>query len=119
MKLSEALRIAVDNHLSPVFGEGVYQLCNCVAVAVDCGEIPEETKKPLRQRIVNRLGSNFMISAVRQELGGDFDATWYVQESQNIRFMFAEFLALELEDEGLEAEWKSFMNQMLDGDSND
>lgn len=96
MKKSEAIRLAVDRYLSPVFGENTYQLCNCVQRLYQAGDLPAHEATRIKDKITYFLGNITMTGAHEQHYSNYEE---YKTTAQDLRFMFAEFLALMWEDE--------------------
>lgn len=101
MKKSEAIREAVDRYLSPIYGKDTYQLCNCLQRLYAAGDLPRKRCIEMTNEIRYFLGHLTMVGAHGQNYD---NLTEYTATAQDLRFMFAEFLALMWEDEEAEAE---------------
>ena len=101
MKKSEAIRQAVDRYLSPVFGENIYQLCNCIDRLHGAGDLSAEEAAEIKKEICHFLGHITMVGAHEQHYSNYIE---YKATAQNLRFMFAEFIALMWEDEEADAQ---------------
>lgn len=122
MKKSEVIRAAVDQYLSPVYGQDVYQLCVCLKrlATVNPGLLSFDMLEELQQDIRYQLGSRVawtpywkLVQAADPEI---FHMTQeLLDDLQQVRFMFAEFLALMYEDEeALEEAEKEALDRQLE-----